>query len=134
MKRQLGDAPLALVALQARAGGLRAGRVHRVLGADLLLVPTQRDPEQARAEGLNADTLWSDANLRRLHSPHAGEGEQLLSRWPLPLGDRVTPLHRTSKGRAQTVFMGCNREVSSICWMKCSPTVRAPQVGPNAPL
>ncbi|HKA50981.1 MAG TPA: hypothetical protein VKK19_15455 [Candidatus Dormibacteraeota bacterium] len=91
MKRQLGDAPLALVALQARAGGLRAGRVHRVLGADLLLVPTQRDPEQARAEGLNADTLWSDANLRRLHSPPAGEGEQLLSKWPLPLGDRVTP-------------------------------------------
>ena len=90
-KRLCGDAPLVLVALQAFEGGRRPGPVHRLLAPDLLVVPTQRGVDQARAEGLNAEALWTGANLRRLHPPSAEEGEQLPSKWPLPFGDQVIP-------------------------------------------
>src|SRR5262249_25408064 len=90
-KRLCGDAPLVLVTLQGFEGGRRPGPVHRLLAPDLLVVPTQRGVDQARAEGLNADALWTGANLRWLQPPSAEEGEQLPSKWPLPFGDQVIP-------------------------------------------
>ena len=89
LKRLCGSAPLVLVALQAREDPDWPGLVYRLLAPDLLLVPTHRDRDQARAKGLNADVLWSGVDLGRFHPPSAGEKEALRRKWQLPLEDRI---------------------------------------------
>src|SRR5262249_46443187 len=89
LKRLCGGNPLALVALQASAGGGLSRTLLRLLAPDLLLLPTDRERDAVRALGIPAATVCGGADLERFRPPKAGEREALRQKWGLRPEDRI---------------------------------------------
>jgi O-antigen/teichoic acid export membrane protein/glycosyltransferase involved in cell wall biosynthesis len=82
-------APVALAGLQG-AGRRSPGRLAlRLLGPDLLLVPTDRERDAGRAAGVLTETVRGGVDLDRFRPPRRGERARLRRRWGLPARDRI---------------------------------------------
>jgi glycosyltransferase involved in cell wall biosynthesis len=90
LKLLCGGAPVALIGLQEFR--VRSGRLLRLLGPDLLLVPTAEDCDRARHAGVNAARVASGVDLERFRPAAADERTALRRRWGLP-GDATVMLH-----------------------------------------
>src|SRR5262249_11001102 len=89
LKRLCGGPPLAFVALQTLEGRRPSRILVRLLAPDLLLLPTDRERDAARALGVAAATVDGGVDLERFRPPAAGERAALRQKWGLNPEDRV---------------------------------------------
>jgi len=102
------DCPVALIGLEA-AAGRRPGRpALRLLGPDLLLVPTERERDAGRAAGIFTETVCGGVDLERFRPPRRGTFDALAARLAAAI-EEVELDHRAPAARARVLVARVER-------------------------